>query len=191
MVEGPSQHLSLWDWLSGWANCPQNLRLIETMKLDELPYSIQFPRGVVQMAMEMLRSQSTDVSSCWGLAGPATLSRLLGNGRPTMLLQEGGYRPHNRTEFNPRSFYKLDNNYDIEIIFNLFLVLVLTEEILRKVSPEAVIIDLASAPGPDFRAAEVLGSSSFGAGASRQGRTRTAGSDLGLFRGFCFIMGDS
>jgi dipicolinate synthase subunit A len=144
----------------------KNLRLIETMKLDEVAIlnSIPTAEGAVQMAMEML---PVTIHGCkalvlgFGRTG-ATLSRLLGamGARTMVAARRPGYLAR-ITELNliPVPFYKLDEYlYDIEIIFNTVPVLVLTEEILRKVSPEAVIIDLASAPGgTDFRAAEVLG----------------------------------
>ena len=86
------------------------------------------------------------------------------------------------TELNliPVPFYKLDEYlYDIEIIFNTVPVLVLTEEILRKVSPEAVIIDLASAPGAQISGQQRFwDQSSFGAGLPA-GRTKDSRYDFG------------
>jgi dipicolinate synthase subunit A len=65
------------------------------------------------------------------------------------------------TEMNliPIPFHELDEALDdADLIFNTVPVQVLSEKMLRKVAPETVIIDLASAPGgTDFRAAKVLG----------------------------------
>jgi len=144
----------------------KNLRLIEMMKLDEVAIlnSIPTAEGAVQMAMEML---PITIHGCkalvlgFGRTG-ATLSRLLGAmGARTMVAARRPEYLARITELNliPVPFHKLDEClHDIDIIFNTVPAQVLTEEILTKVSPEAVIIDLASAPGgTDFRAAEALG----------------------------------
>lgn len=143
-----------------------NLRLVELMKLDEVAIlnSIPTAEGAVQMAMEML---PVTIHGCktlvlgFGRTG-ATLARLLGAmGAQTMVAARRPAYLARITELNliPIPFSKIDDAFDaVDLIFNTVPAKILTEEILRKVSPETVIIDLASAPGgTDFKAAEALG----------------------------------
>jgi dipicolinate synthase subunit A len=144
----------------------KNLRLIELMKLNEVAIlnSIPTAEGALQMAMEML---PITIHGCtalvlgFGRTG-ATLSRLLGAmGARTMVAARRPEYLARITEMNliPIPFHELDEALDdADLIFNTVPVQVLSEKMLRKVAPETVIIDLASAPGgTDFRAAKVLG----------------------------------
>jgi len=144
----------------------RNLRLIELMKLDEVAIlnSIPSAEGAVQMAMEMLpitiHGSSTFVLG-FGRTG-MTLARLLGAmGARTRVVARKQEHLARITEMNlvPVPFKQMTETLgEADVIFNTIPAQVLTGEVLEKVSPEAVIIDLASAPGgTDFRVAETMG----------------------------------
>jgi dipicolinate synthase subunit A len=144
----------------------KGVRLIELMKLDEVAIlnSIPSAEGAVQMAMEMLPVTIHGSSACvlgFGRTG-VTLARLLGvMGARTSVVARRPEHLARITEMNliPVPFDLMpDYLGDADVIFNTVPSLVLTGEVLEKVSSEAVIIDLASAPGgTDFRRAESLG----------------------------------
>lgn len=144
----------------------RNLRLIELMKLDEVAIlnSIPSAEGAVQMAMEMLPITIHGSSAFvlgFGRTG-VTLARLLGAmGARTRVVARKQEHLARITEMNlvPVSFEQMTETLgEADVIFNTIPALVLTGEVLEKVSPEAVIIDLASAPGgTDFRVAETMG----------------------------------
>jgi len=144
----------------------KDFRLIELMKLDEIAVynSIPTAEGAIQMAMEML---PITIHGCtayvlgFGRTG-ATLSRLLGAmGAKTRVAARRKEILARITEMNltPIPFDQLSQSLrEADIIFNTVPSMVLTAEILENVSPEAIIIDLASAPGgTDFQAASKLG----------------------------------
>lgn len=144
----------------------KDFRLIELMKLDEVAVynSIPTAEGAIQMAMEML---PITIHGCtayvlgFGKTG-ATLSRLLGAmGAKTRVAARRKEILARITEMNltPIPFDQLSQSLrEADIIFNTVPSMVLTAEILENVSPEAIIIDLASAPGgTDFQAASKLG----------------------------------
>jgi dipicolinate synthase subunit A len=144
----------------------KELRLIELMKMDEVAIynSIPSAEGAVQMAMEML---PITIHGCtayvlgFGRTG-ATLARLLGamgaKTRVAARRKESLARIAEMT-LTPIPFDQLSKSLrEADAIFNTVPSMVLTGEILENVSPEAVIIDLASAPGgTDFQAADRLG----------------------------------
>lgn len=144
----------------------RNLRLIELMKLDEVAIlnSIPSAEGAVQMAMEMLPITIHGSSAFvlgFGRTG-VTLARLLGAmGARTRVVARKPEHLARITEMNlaPVPFKQLAETLgEADVIFNTIPATVLTSEVLEKVSPEAVIIDLASAPGgTDFQTAETLG----------------------------------
>lgn len=144
----------------------RGLRLIELMKLDEVAIlnSIPSAEGAVQMAMEMLPVTIHGSSAFvlgFGRVG-ATLARLLGAmGARTAVVARRPEHLARITEMNlqPVPFkHMADYLGEADVIFNTIPTSVLTGELLKKVSSEAVIIDLASAPGgTDFRMAESLG----------------------------------
>lgn len=142
------------------------LRLIELMKMDEVAIlnSIPTAEGALQMAMEML---PITIHGCtalvlgFGRTG-VTLSRLLGAmGAKTMVAARRPEYLARITEMNltPVPFkHMVDYLGEADVIFNTVPAPVLTGEVLEKVSPEAVIIDLASAPGGvDYQKAESMG----------------------------------
>jgi len=142
------------------------LRLIELMKRDEVAIlnSIPTAEGAVQMAMEMLPVTIHGCSAFvlgFGRTG-ATLARLLGvMGAKTSVLARRPEYLARITELNLRPLpFKNMAAYleEADVIFNTVPALVLTGELLERLSPETVIIDLASAPGGvDFQKAESMG----------------------------------
>lgn len=144
----------------------RNLRLIELMKLDEVAIlnSIPSAEGAVQMAMEMLPITIHGSSAFvfgFGRTG-MTLARLLGAmGARIRVVARKQEHLARITEMNlvPVAFKQVAETLgEADVIFNTIPAQVLTGEVLEKMSPEAVIIDLASAPGgTDFRMAETLG----------------------------------
>ncbi|TEB06764.1 Dipicolinate synthase subunit A [Pelotomaculum schinkii] len=144
----------------------KELRLIELMKIDEVAIynSIPSAEGAIQMAMEML---PITIHGCtayvlgFGRTG-ATLARLLGAmGAKTRVAARRKEPLARIAEMNltPIPFDQMSKSLrEADAIFNTVPSMVLTGEILENVSPEAVIIDLASAPGgTDFQAANKLG----------------------------------
>lgn len=142
------------------------LRLVELMKMDEVAIlnSIPTAEGAVQMAMEMM--PITIHGSCalvlgFGRTG-ATLARLLGamGARTRVAARRPEYLAR-ITELGlmPVPFADLSHYLgEADVIFNTVPVPVLTGEVLDKVSPGTVVIDLASAPGGvDFQRAESIG----------------------------------
>lgn len=144
----------------------KGLRLIELMKLDEVAIlnSIPSAEGAVQMAMEMLPITIHGSSAFvlgFGRTG-MTLARLLGAmGARTRVVARKPEHLARITEMNliPVPLHRMAGCLgEADVIFNTIPAPVLTGEVLKKVSPEAVIIDLASAPGgTDFRMAESMG----------------------------------
>jgi len=142
------------------------LCLIELMKLDEVAIlnSIPSAEGAVQMAMEMLPITIHGSSAFvlgFGRTG-RTLARLLGAmGARTRVVARKAADLARISEmgFTPISFSNMSKYLnEADIIFNTVPAPVLTAEVLAGLSPETVIIDLASDPGgTDFRAAERLG----------------------------------
>lgn len=144
----------------------KQLRLIELMKIPEVAIynSIPSAEGAIQMAMEML---PITIHGCtayvlgFGKTG-ATLARLLGAMGAKTRVAARRQEPLARVaEMNltPIPFNQLSQSLrEADIIFNTVPSMVLTGEMLENVSPEAVVIDLATAPGgTDFLAAQKLG----------------------------------
>lgn len=142
------------------------LRLIELMKRDEVAIlnSIPTAEGAIQMAMEILPVTIHGCSAFvlgFGRTG-ATLARLLGvMGAKTSVLARRPEYLARITELNLRPLLFKDMAAYLEeadVIFNTVPALVLTGELLERLSLETVVIDLASAPGGvDFQKAESMG----------------------------------
>jgi len=144
----------------------EGLRLIELMKLDEVAIlnSIPSAEGAVQMAMEMLPiiiHGSNAFVLGFGRTG-MTLARLLGAmGAKTRVVARKPEHLARVLEMNliPVPMQLMAGCLgEADVVFNTIPAPVLTAEVLKEISPEAVIIDLASAPGgTDFRTAESMG----------------------------------
>ncbi|HOV78708.1 MAG TPA: dipicolinate synthase subunit DpsA [Bacillota bacterium] len=144
----------------------KGLRIIELMKLDEIAVlnSIPTAEGAVQLAMELMPSTIHGCNAFvlgFGRVG-MTLARLVGAmGARTLVVARRLEQLARITEMKliPVPFDKMAGYLDqAEVIFNTIPAPVLTGKVLEKVPPEAVIIDLASAPGgTDFSRAESLG----------------------------------
>ncbi|OPY59101.1 MAG: Dipicolinate synthase subunit A [Pelotomaculum sp. PtaU1.Bin035] len=143
-----------------------DIRLIELMKLDDVAIfnSIPSAEGVVQMAMEILPVTIHGSSAYvlgFGRTGK-TLARLLdAMGAQTRVVARKSADLARISEMNliPVSFHNIAGCLgEADVIFNTIPAPVLTAEVLTRVPPEAVIIDMASDPGgTDFQAAERLG----------------------------------
>lgn len=144
----------------------RGLRLIELMKLNEVAIlnSIPSAEGAIQMAMEMLPVTIHGITAYvlgFGRTG-MTLARLLGAmGARTRVVAR---KPEHLARIFEMNLIPVPLQHmadclgEAEVIFNTIPALVLTREVLMKLSPGTVIIDIASAPGgTDFRAAESLG----------------------------------
>lgn len=142
------------------------LRLIELMKMNEVAIlnSIPTAEGAVQMAMEMMPITIHGSSAFvlgFGRTG-ATLARLLGAmGARTRVAARRPEHLARITELNltPVPFADMPHYLgEADVIFNTIPVPVLTGDVLDRVSPGTLIIDLASAPGGvDFQKAESIG----------------------------------
>lgn len=147
--------------------CQQNnLELIQLAKLDELAIlnSIPTAEGAIQVAMEKsnitLHSNKSIVLGL-GRVGLTQARMLKGLGSKTY----GAARnPADRARAKelgiiPVDFADLKEVIsEMDFIFNTVPAVVLNREVLTEVKSEALIIDLASAPGgTDFTAAEELG----------------------------------
>ena len=145
---------------------PKGFRLIELMRDNEVAIlnSIPTAEGAVQLAMEMMATTIHGSSAFvigFGRTG-TTLARLLSamGAKTTVIarrnehlarIYEMGLRPVHHKEM-PLFIG------DADVIFNTVPALVLTEQVLEKVSVHSLIIDLASPPGgTDFVAAKRLG----------------------------------
>jgi len=142
-----------------------DFHLVELMKINEVAIlnSIPSAEGAIQMAMEILPVTihgSAAFVLGFGRTG-MTLARLLGAmGARTRVIAR---RPEHLARIEemgltPISFPHMADYLDeADVIFNTIPAQVLTGDILKKISPDAVIIDLASAPGgTDFQMAESL-----------------------------------
>ena len=144
----------------------KELRIYELMKNDDVAIynSIPTADGAVQRAMEML---PVTIHGCtayvlgFGRTG-FTLARLLGAmGAVTRVVarDKGALARIAAMNLQPVPFNQLSEALrEADVIFNTVPSMVLTKDVLENVSPEAIIIDIASAPGgTDFQAAEKLG----------------------------------
>lgn len=144
----------------------KSLRLYELLKLDEVAIlnSIPTAEGAVQLALEMMPITIHGCSAFvlgFGRIG-VTLSRLLGAmGARTRVIARRYEHLARITEMNlvPIHFSQAaDYLGEADVIFNTIPAPVLTGDVLKRVSPDAIIIDLASSPGgTDFKLSESLG----------------------------------
>ncbi|GAW91774.1 dipicolinate synthase subunit DpsA [Calderihabitans maritimus] len=152
-------------FLKFWAQ-KYELRLVEVAEKDEVAIwnSIPSAEGAIQIAMEQLPitiHNSRSYVLGFGRVG-ITLARMLhGIGAKVTVVarKEADLARCFELGYSTCDFYQLPSRIkEADVVFNTVPALVLTEEILVNVSPETLIIDLASSPGgTDFRAAEKLG----------------------------------
>ncbi|MBM7623458.1 dipicolinate synthase subunit DpsA [Sporohalobacter salinus] len=147
--------------------CQQNdLELIQLADLDELAIlnSIPTAEGAIQVAMEnsdiTLHGNKSIVLGL-GRLGLTQARMLEGLGSETYVAARNPADRARAKELGmiPVSFTELkDVISEMDFIYNTVPALVLNREVLTEVKSEALIIDLASAPGgTDFTAAEELG----------------------------------
>ncbi|MGM0470665.1 MAG: dipicolinate synthase subunit DpsA [Bacillota bacterium] len=143
-----------------------SIELIQLAKLDELAIKNSIPtaEGAIQTAMEeseiTLHSNNSIVLGL-GRVGLTQARMLAGLGSKTYgAARKPGVRARAKElGIIPVKFEELaDVISKMDFIFNTVPALVLDRKILKQVKSEALIIDLASAPGgTDFTAAEELG----------------------------------
>jgi len=141
-------------------------RLIEIADLDDVAIlnSIPSAEGAIQIAMEetlITIHGSNSFVLGFGRCG-ITLARMLkGLGAKTTVAarKSADIARIIEADLNPVTFLELEEKIgEADIIFNTAPTLVLDEKVLKRVSPEAVIIDIASSPGgTDFQGAADLG----------------------------------
>lgn len=152
-------------FLKEWARFYQK-KLIEIADLDEIaiPNSIPTAEACLQMAMERL---SITIHGCntivigFGRCGK-TLARMfhaIGAKTTVIARKPADLARVKEMGLNAVSFERcLEVLPEADLIINTVPIQVLTEKRLNKVNTEALIIDIASAPGgTDFLAAENLG----------------------------------
>ncbi len=143
-----------------------NLRLIELMDMDEVAIlnSIPSAEGAIQVAMERLPITihgSNSVVLGFGRTG-ITLARILhALGARTVVVARN---PAQRARAYEMGLLTADLTglpevvAEADVIFNTIPALVLDEQVLVRVRPGTLILDLASSPGgTDFEAARRLG----------------------------------
>jgi len=146
------------------------LTLVELVNLDDFAIlnSIPSAEGAIQLAMERLpitiHGSQTFVLG-FGRTG-ATLARMLAaiGAHTTVVARNPAARARClEMGFRTLSFEDLPQYIgEADVIFNTVPALVLPQTLLRLVKPDALIIDLASAPGGvDFEAAHHLGIEAF------------------------------
>ncbi|HAG07703.1 MAG TPA: dipicolinate synthase subunit DpsA [Peptococcaceae bacterium] len=146
------------------------LTLVELVNLDDFAIlnSIPSAEGAIQLAMERLpitiHGSQTFVLG-FGRTG-ATLARMLAaiGAHTTVVARNPAARARClEMGFRTLSFENLPQCIgEADVIFNTVPALVLPQNLLRLVKPDALIIDLASAPGGvDFEAAHHLGIEAF------------------------------
>jgi len=148
----------------------KGLRLVELMQIDEVAIlnSIPSAEGAVQMAMEKM---PITIHGCRAL--------VLGYGRTGQTLAQLLAAMHAHTTVAARNQAQLaraeamglntihiseliNNLHDLDVIFNTIPAPIVTREVLLRLTPATLIIDLASAPGgTDFAAARELGIEAF------------------------------
>lgn len=142
------------------------LRLVEVMKLDEVAIlnSIPSAEGAIQMAME-----NSDItihgsrSLVLGLGRTGmTLARILAalGSRTTVVARKAAVRARAfEMGLDAVDFSSFENEAaGADFLFNTVPAMVLDRRVLARLSPAALIIDLASSPGgTDFKEAERLG----------------------------------
>lgn len=141
------------------------LRLIETASIDEIAVlnSIPTAEGAIQVAMEETAVTIHD-SECLviglGRCGTAIVQRLIALGaRVTAAARSPGDLARAVVMgAKPLELRNISTQTDFDVIFNTVPALVLDRSYLRHLSPQTVIIDIASSPGgTDFEAAQQQG----------------------------------
>lgn len=147
-----------------------DLKLIELLDLDEVAIlnSIPTAEGAVWLAMGKV-PVTIHGSRCFvlgfGRTGQTLAALLAAMGAQTTVVARNPAQRARALQMNCRAcdFTELPELVgNAEIIFNTVPALVLDEKVLARVSPEALIVDLASSPGGvDFAAAGRLGLTAF------------------------------
>ncbi|MBO8128833.1 MAG: dipicolinate synthase subunit DpsA [Peptococcaceae bacterium] len=142
-----------------------NLHLIELNNMDEFAIlnSIPSAEGVIQMAMEsspITIHGSTSMVLGFGRTA-MTLARMLaalGSHTTVVARNPAALARAYEMGFHTLAFPSLPSHVgDYNFIFNTVPALVLNRDILQRMNPETIIIDLASAPGGvDYEAAKQL-----------------------------------
>lgn len=144
----------------------RGLQLVELLNLDEVAIlnSIPSAEGAIQIAMEKLPVTihgSRSFVLGFGRTGATLAHALTALGAQTTVVARNPAQRARALEMNCAvcSFQELPGLVrQAEVIFNTVPVLVLDECLLKKVSNEVLIVDLASSPGgTDFNAARRLG----------------------------------
>ncbi|NLM40080.1 MAG: dipicolinate synthase subunit DpsA [Firmicutes bacterium] len=141
------------------------LRLVETASVDEIAVlnSIPTAEGAIQVAMEETPI-TIHGSKCLvvglGRCGTAIVQRLLALGAcvTAAARSPGDLARAVVMGAQPLELRRISTQVEFDIIFNTVPALVLDRSYLRHLSPETVIIDIASSPGgTDFEAAQQQG----------------------------------
>ncbi|MCL6638455.1 MAG: dipicolinate synthase subunit DpsA [Firmicutes bacterium] len=144
----------------------RGLRLVQLMQMDEVAIlnSIPSAEGAIQMAMEMMPATihgSNAFVLGFGRTGMTLARALHALGAVTRVVARNPSQLARAYEMGllPLTFDELPRHLTgAGVIFNTVPAPVLTRELLSLVSPETVIIDLASSPGgTDFPAAAEMG----------------------------------
>ncbi|MGE5397906.1 MAG: dipicolinate synthase subunit DpsA [Chitinophagales bacterium] len=152
-------------FLKEWTN-KLGIKLLEIAEMDEIAIlnSIPTAEGAIQIAMEELDTTihgSKVIVLGLGRTG-TTLARMLRSlGADVTVISASAVELARAYEIGCRRvpLDALGDSLDsIEVIFNTIPALVLGNEVLRRMSQETLIIDMASAPGgTDFEAANYYG----------------------------------
>lgn len=146
------------------------LKLIELLALDEVAIlnSIPSAEGAIQLAMEKMPVTIHGSESFvlgFGRMGATLAHLLVALGARTTVIARNPAQRARAYQMNCRvaDFSELPGLVgQAEVIFNTVPALVITEPLLRRASPQVLIIDLASFPGGiDFEAARRLGINAF------------------------------
>jgi dipicolinate synthase subunit A len=141
----------------------KGVRIFEYAETNEIaiPNAIPTAEGALQLAMEKT-SFTIDGSCCmvlgFGRVAQALAPRLSALGATIIIAARSSEQLARTTSLGYTPLYLgslAEGVNKADLIFNTIPALIVTEEIIEKIEPGTVIIDLASAPGGvDFQAAE-------------------------------------
>lgn len=142
------------------------LNLIEFLSLDEVAIlnSIPSAEGAIQLAMEKM---PITIHSCesfvlgFGRTGMTLAQLLVAMGAKTTVIARNPAQRARASQINCRTYDFSELPFLIsqaDVIFNTVPALIIDEPLLKRASPQILIIDIASAPGGiNFEAAKLLG----------------------------------
>lgn len=142
------------------------LNLIEFLSLDEVAIlnSIPSAEGAVQLAMEKMPITIHGSESFvlgFGRTGMTLAQLLVAMGAKTTVIARNPAQRARASQMNCRTFDFSKLPFLIsqaDVIFNTVPAQIVDESLLKRASPQVLIIDIASAPGGiDFEAAKLLG----------------------------------